>query len=131
MQADIVIWVSKVHETLEKIPRESAKDLVEFTRTPLKSGGNMPVDKGNLRNSATVSFNEVPPADMEIDQDTMLPEATGKINSTIDTAKIGQNIRIGFRANYAEEMEQKYAFIRLAAQRWIQFVAAAATRLKV
>jgi hypothetical protein len=131
MQADIVRWVAKVGEALENVPRESTKTLVAFARLPIKQGGNMPVDKGNLRNSATVSFVEIPPADMKIGEDDMLPDPTQKINATIDSAKIGQNIRIGFRADYADEQEQKYAFIRLAAQRWTQFVESAAKRLKV
>jgi hypothetical protein len=131
MRNDIIIWVAKVGETLEQIPREATKNLVAYSRLPQKSGGPMPVVKGNLRNSATVSFNEVPPADRKIGEDEMLPETTPSINATIDTAKIGQRIRIGFRANYADEAEQKHAFIRLPAQRWTQFVAAVAERLKV
>lgn len=130
LQADIVAWVSKIGVDLDSIPGRAAILLLEDARLPQKQGGNMPVLTGNLRNSATVSFNEVPQTDMIIDKMTKLTDPTVSLNSTLASAKVGQKIRIGFRAPYAIEQEQKHGFVRLAAQKWDQYVAAVIKQIK-
>lgn len=129
-QADIVSWVSKIGVDLDSIPGRAAILMVEDARLPQKQGGNMPVVTGNLRNSVAVSFSEIPQTDMIIDQMTKLTDPTASINSTLASAKVGQKIGIGFRAPYAIEVEQKYGFVRLAAQKWDQYVAAVVKQIK-
>jgi hypothetical protein len=130
MRNDIVLWVAKVGETLEAIPRKATRLLVEDARRPISSGGNMPVLSGNLRNSVEVSFSEVPPADRDLDPEKPLKNPAQRIFQTIESIKLGQRIRIGFRANYAVEAENKHAFVGLAAQKWLQFVTTAVRSAK-
>ena len=130
MRNDIVIWVAKVAESLEAVPRKAVRLLVEDARKPISSGGNMPVITGNLRNSVEISFIEVPPADLELDPEKQLKNPATRIFNTIDTITLGQRVRIGFRAIYAVDAENKHAFVGLAAQKWLQFVATAVRSAK-
>lgn len=130
MRNDVIIWVSKVAEALEAVPRKAVRLLIEDARRPLSSGGNMPVISGNLRNSATISFNEVPPADLELDPEKPLKNPAQHINQVLDTMPLGARVRIGFRANYAVDAENKHAFVGLAAQKWLQFVTTAVRSAK-
>lgn len=119
---DIVEWAAKVGERLDQIPAESAKLLIDDVRTPVANGGHMPVRTGNLRNSAEVSFNGPPLADQEYPDEPVVPNPEGTIQAKLDSAKTGDLISIGFRAIYGPAMEVKYAFVRLAAQKWPQHV---------
>lgn len=122
MRNEIIEWVSKVGTIIEAVPQIAVSDLIEESRKPIASGGLMPVDKGNLRNSGVISFSEMPLADRKITPDTRLVNPAASNNAAIRNLTLGQKLRFGYTANYALEQEQKHGFVRIPAQRWLQIV---------
>lgn len=130
-EADVVTWVAKVGERLTLVPRIAAYQVQEDVRVPVKQGGHMPVKFGNLRNSLSASFNEMPGQDIVItEQRLVLGDPQANLVATINSMSIGQRLRMGFRVTYAADMERKYAFVALTAQKWKQFVDLAVTLAK-
>lgn len=117
-QADMTLFAAKVQNIMREIPIEASKALIEDVRTPVSSGGNMPVKYGNLRNSVTVDFATMPQAATEYPDAPVETDPTARNNARLDNSRPGARIFIGFRAIYGPLMELKYAFVRLAAQKW-------------
>ena len=117
-QADMTLFAAKVQNIMREIPIEASKGLIEDVRVPVSSGGNMPVKYGNLRNSITVDFATMPPASAEYPPALVEADPTARNNARLDNSRPGARIFIGFRAIYAPLMELKYAFVRLASQKW-------------
>jgi len=117
-QADMTLFAAKVQNIMREIPIEASKALIEDVRVPVSSGGNMPVKYGNLRNSVTVDFATIPPASTEYPDALVEADPTARNNARLDNSRPGARIFIGFRAIYAPLMEIKYAFVRLASQKW-------------
>jgi hypothetical protein len=121
-------WARKVEARLTAVFREAAQTVFNEVRIPVGSGGNMPVKTGNLRRSATASTNHMPPlSDAKLRYDA---DPASQVSLTIGRAIIGETIWIGFQANYAPYMENRYGFVRLTAQRWPQIVKEAAEKIE-
>jgi hypothetical protein len=118
----MITWIAKVSDRLEKLSQNSAIAVADEVRIPVQAGGHMPYVTGNLSRSLEASLNELPIGDLNPTAENLLPEPRELIRSVVSTAKIGDNIYLGFRAAYAPEMEQKYGFVRLTAQIWPQIV---------
>lgn len=88
---------------------------------------NVPVLTGNLRNSRAVSSLAPIPIDWSTKK---FREPSDAINNAIAGVEVGTTAWLGFRAPYAHLIEEKYAFLRLAAQRWRQVVDDAARIVK-
>lgn len=129
-KADLDRWVKKVNLRVETVHKPATMLLVEDVRRPVKAGGNMPVRKGNLRNSLEATINGGPSADIDITEDMMLSDPVGQISGVVNNSQLGQIVSLSFRANYANEQERKHAFVRLAAQKWDQFVDIATADVK-
>jgi len=129
-KADLDNWVKKVNLRVETVHKPAIMLLVDDVRRPVKAGGNMPVRKGNLRNSLEATINGGPNADIDITEDMTLSDPTAQIRGVVNNSQIGQTVSLSFRANYANEQERKHAFTRLAAQKWDQFVDVAVADVK-
>lgn len=129
-KSDIVQWVAKVSNRLEALPPTCGKILIDNVRTPVKQGGNMPVVSGNLRNSIDLNFSGPRPADRVLDQNKPIADPVMKLYDRLERMRLGSHVYIFFRAIYGPKMEMKYAFVRLAAQKWPQVVAAGVARVK-
>ena len=123
-------FTTRSMQMLEFIPEVAATAVAHDVRIPKKEGGNMPVRRGNLRNSLEASLNGMPASDMEIGPGQLLADPMPQIVSTVVRAKPGDVISLGFRADYARPMELKHAFVRLTAQKWPQIVDSVVNTIK-
>ncbi len=115
--ADVKQWSEKakanVTQALHASVRELDQEVVERT----------PVVTGNLRNSREVSTL----GPVEINWTTKkFRDPSDTINNAIAGMEQGQTAWLGFRAPYARKIEERHAFLRLAAQHWPAIVDEAA-----
>jgi hypothetical protein len=120
--AQVNAWARKSERRLEAIFKESAQRVIEQAQKVGPSvanpgggeGGLMPVDTNFLRASGQASLTGWPSGPSRQD------ESPGQFDYsiTIAGARIGQTIYFGWTAEYARYMEQRYSFMRSAAQNW-------------
>jgi len=84
---------------------------------------NTPKVTGNTVNSRTVSALARPTVNWKTKK---FRDPSDAINNAIAGVEVGQTVWLGFRAPWAHKLEDKYAFMRLAIQRWRQIVDEAA-----
>lgn len=116
-------WVLKSKIRMTAVTREACQSLAEEAQTPRAKGGNMPVDTGFLRNSGLGAVNKMP-SGASSDNNFQATEAA------ILNLQAGDKFYFGWVANYAEKMESRYAFMRLAAQNWDSIVFEAVKTVK-
>lgn len=121
-------FVAKSEARTRAVMQESAKELVTRAQRPVAQGGSMPVVTGNLRNSLVVAINGV-----------KIGEGGDSHMTAIAAYRVGDEIFVGWTANYARRMEygftgtdslgrnynqQGYHFLGLAVQKWQSIVLA-------
>lgn len=131
-------WASETKERLHAVRADAVQEMVAVMQTQGPSvknpgggaGGALPVDTGYLRSSLVAGQGA-----LALPLTTKNPNPEGRfsydpspINLTIQGAAFETPLTIAYTANYAEKMEERYAFVRLATQRWPQLVAASAAR---
>lgn len=124
-------WVRKSDARMTAAFRESIQDLVEEAQEPRGSGGNMPIRTGFLRSTGDAALNKLPVGETEAPEgvESFTWDASAAL-LVINQAKLGDTVYFGWSANYAIYMEDRYGFVRLAAQNWPQIVNRAARRLE-
>lgn len=124
-------FVAKSPGRMTAVFRQSAQDVIEEAQEPRGSGGNLPVDTGFLRNSGQAALNNTPSGESIKPKDyaggTWSADEAALI---ISRAKIGDRVIFGWTANYAEYMERRYGFVRLAVQNWPDIVRKNAKQLE-
>lgn len=123
---DMIVFIATVGERLETIPKLAAHDVVVDVRKPVRDGGNMPVRRGNLRNSLEASTSRMPGANYQPDANELLRDPMREVTTTIGSLKPRQKLYLGFRAAYAPVQELKHGFVRLTELKWQSFVDRAA-----
>lgn len=123
-------WRNKTALRMELVFQESVQEIGREANEPRAKGGNMPVDTGFLINSLTSAINSVPSGPSVAPEGYRSTDwdATSFI-LTVNNAKIGDRVVIGYTANYAQYMEARYGFLRLAAQNWPQIVKRVTSRV--
>lgn len=127
--ADVDAWIQKSERLMRAVAQESAQRTVDEAQTPQAKGGRMPVDTSFLRNSCTANIGSMPSGAGKPSEGA----ASGgdqQIATTIISWKPGQTLYIGWVANYARNMEFRYGFVRMAAQKWQQTVREVTGELK-
>lgn len=129
-------WGEKAKRRQTAIFRESTSRVLEIANTPIAQGGRMPVDTGNLRNSARASTEGVPSS------------AGGPPELVFAMLEVGQTAYAGWTAKYALRQEYGFfgadslgreysqagkAYMRSAVQLWPQIVeqATASVRARI
>jgi hypothetical protein len=125
--ASVDAWAKGSKDRLRAVFRDSAQRLANEVRVPIGAGGNMPVKTGNLRRSLRGSTASMPQLG---EQGAKYEDGSGQVTLAIAGAEIGQKIFLGFQANYAPYMENRYQFVGLAAQRWQDIVSESVAELK-
>lgn len=131
--ATVDAWVRETRGRQTAVFRESAQRITEEILTPVARGGHMRVDTGFMRASLTASLEGVLPQFAERPEEAVkkargtgapsIPFDAGPVNLVISNADIGDVITFAFAANYAQHVENRFAPVRLGAQRWPQVVA--------
>lgn len=132
--ASVNAFRDKTKAQMRDVFSEAVQDVIEAAQQPKASGGRMPVDTGNLRNSLASGLNGSFGA----------PSADGYI-VTLSQLEIGDIAQFAWTAPYARRMELGFFgtdslgrtyeqpgnhFVGVAAAQWPQFVAKWAARVK-
>lgn len=139
--AGINAWVAKTKQRQTVVFQNSAEAVLaevvrpgpSVARPSASGGGNMPIDTGFLASSLQVVIGDgmatlVPNPIKNSEGKQVFQYDPGATSLVINSAKIGDTITATFAAEYAIIMEARYAFVRLAAQRWVGIVEAEAAR---
>lgn len=114
------------------VAQMSIQNVIDDAQLSVAKGGRMRVDTGFLRASGTASLNGMPSGPVRGDSkipDFYSPDSQS-VTLTLAQFKLGQTFWFGWTANYARAREAKDAFLRLAAQRWPEFVASNTRKAK-
>ncbi len=124
--ADVTQIVNATNEKLLDVMRQSLKDVVENSQTPVSKGGKMRVDTGFLRASGRASLegwpsgNGVRPADAQAGQ---YEWEGASLNATLIQMQLGDTFYWGWVANYAPVREVYDGFMDGSLQNWGRVVA--------
>lgn len=122
--AQVRDFVAKSARLADAILRESVQRTVEQAQEPVGAGGKMPIDTGFLRASFSYSFDGLPfgasvntfPSGTQVFKGDV---NHGTLLSLSVNPILGKSIIWGgWTANYARHIEQRYGFLRSAAQNW-------------
>jgi hypothetical protein len=132
-------WSAKAKRNTSMVFRSSAQKLAEAVMEDVGPGqGQTPIDTGNLRNSLMASTASMPAVR---EGEFSAPDIT----LAIAGAEVGQTIYLGFQAAYARRLNSGFTgtdslgrnynqsgrfFVESKANRWQEFVDAAAGELK-
>lgn len=137
--AQVGAWVAKAERRVDAVFKASAQDVIAEMQEPGPSvanpasagTGHMPIETGFLRSSLQARLNE--PAGGMMFRPPSLETAAydpSPVALVIAGAKLGDTIYATYAANYAPIMEERYAFVRLAAQNWQRIVSKTAEEAK-
>lgn len=129
--AQVDAWVRKTERRMETVFKEAAQDVISEMQevgpsvaNPDSTGsGHMPVDTGFLRASLQAKLNQS--AGVQIQRpsgDENYAYNASPVVLVIASANLGDTIFATYAASYASRMEERYGFVRLAAQNWQQIV---------
>ena len=109
----------------------AAQDVIQDAQIIDEQGGRMPLDTSFLVNSGQASIDVLPTGpDVKPKNYTHQDWKPGETVTTINKVKLGDTLYFGWTANYARFMENKFIFMRSAAQRWPEHVAKRAAEFK-
>ena len=138
--AQIDAWVRETKERQTAVFRESSQRITEEILLPVAKGGHMRVETGFLRASLSASLDGAlpqlaarPESAVEASRASGAPSIqfdSSPVTLTISNADIGDKITFAFAANYARHVENRFAMVRLGAQRWPQAVEEVAREAK-
>lgn len=115
--AQVDDWIRKSENLLNGVIQEASQRVVDEALTPRAKGGRHPVDTGFLRNSCEASLGGMPSGPTSA-KDGAPQGGNDQVKLTIARMRPGDKIWFGWTANYAPYMEARYAFVRMAAQKW-------------
>lgn len=137
--ATVDAWVAQTKARMLAVRNDATQSVINVMQLPGPSvanpdggaGGHMPIDTGFLRSSLTANIGDVFPALRDN------PDPKGsftwdpqEVNLVIAEAKLSDPITAVYSAAYAKKVEERYAFVRLAAQQWQQIVTASVDKAK-
>lgn len=128
--ASVDEWARQTEERLTKIFREAVQTTIDDAQKTKAKGGNMPFDTGFLRGSGQASLDGMPQGPTRPGEGEGGGNPQQDVALVINSAKIGDKIFFGWTAVYARTREYHDGFLRLAAQKWQQNVAAAVRKAK-
>lgn len=132
LSAPVDDWVQATKKRMIAVRNASIEKVVNAAQLPTGKGGRMRVDTGFLRASGQMTLNGFPTGPIRGDDDATKyfyddGERPGSevtpVALILARASLGTDIYFGWTANYARYRESQDGFLRLAAQRWPDFVA--------
>lgn len=134
--AQVDRWIAKSRKRTRAVVQTATQDLLTAASLQGPSvknpaggkGGRMPVDTGFLRASLSVSFSGMPLGPGKGAPDVKYGDPAFQMKLLDFTP--GKTIYAGWTAKYARFMENRYGFMRGAAQNWKSYVQNAAAEVK-
>ena len=122
--------VNKNIKVLEAVTRQSIQDVVNRAQLQGPSvanptggkGGDMPVDTGFLRASAAASLQGWPTGPTNNPQKLPYSWDDNGVVTALAALKLGDTFYFGWTADYAVEMNVRYAFMDKPIQNWKDYV---------
>lgn len=130
-KATIDDFIAKSTQGALTVFKLAAQDVIADAQRDRFSGGNTPLDTSFLINSGQASINTLPIGASERPKEYAIQEwNSGDAVIVLNRVKPSDVLYFGWTANYARYMENKYKFMRLAAQQWPELVAKRAAEVK-
>lgn len=122
--------IERVKTRLNVVYQEALVLLAEAMQLPITEGGNMPVKTQFLRSSLTVQFGGTLPVPMRHPGGSFFTYNADEVNSELRKATVRKHrVTLAYAAEYAAFADYRHQFVKLATQRWPEFVQKAATRV--
>jgi len=122
--ADINKFISESNDRIEAVFKQSAQEIIREAQTDYNKGGNTPIDTSFLINSGQAAIGNLPIGpDEQPEGYTPRDWNPGETVTTINRWRVGETLYFGWTANYAKPMENRFKFMRKAAQNWQYTVA--------
>lgn len=120
----VAMWAGdKAIPMATAIVKKSAEKLAEEANTSRFKGGNTPVDTSFLINSLHASIGTVPSGEsVKPSGYTVQDWNSSQVTVVINGMELGDTLYLGWTAEYAPFMENRYGFARLATQNWQNIV---------
>lgn len=116
-------WLEKTESLLTAVVQESVQTVAREANRSRFKGGKMPIDTGFLTNSLQARIGSLPSGESTRPEGYSNLDWDGaQVNTVINSMDAGDIIFIGWTAEYARYMENRYGFMRSAAQKWPEFV---------
>jgi hypothetical protein len=125
--AQVDAWAKKSVNRMLYVRNTAITAVINDAQTPVAKGGRMRVDTGFLRASGQLSLTGMPSGPVRGDANAKPFEYGDGTKITpvaliLVQASLGTNIFWGWSADYARARESKDGFLRLAVQRWPEYV---------
>jgi hypothetical protein len=121
--ADINKFISSSNDRIEAVFKQSIQEVIQEAQTDYNKGGFTPRDTSFLINSGQAAIGRVPIGpDERPDDYTPRDWDAGETITTINRWRVGEALYFGWTANYARVMENRFMFMRKAAQNWQSIV---------
>ena len=122
--ADINKFISSSNDRIEAVFKQSIQEVIQEAQADYNKGGFTPIDTSFLINSGQAAIGRVPIGpDEKPENYTVQQWNAGETVTTINRWRVGETLYFGWTANYARAMENRYMFMRKAAQGWQYTVA--------
>lgn len=117
--ADINKFISSSNERIEAVFKQSSQEIIQEAQTDYNKGGNTPIDTSFLINSGQAAIDRLPVGPDEKPENYAIKDwDAGETVTTINRWRVGETLYFGWTANYARPMENRFKFMRKAAQNW-------------
>ncbi len=111
--------VTKSEAVLLAVGRDATQQVIDDAQLPVAKGGRMRVDTGFLRASGIGSLDGMPTGPSRRGEGQ---QAAEDVSLILNQMTEGDTFSFGWTANYAQYREAEDGFLRLAIQRWQDFV---------
>lgn len=139
-ETQIDTFVANTEKKILGVMKESIKELVIATQTPVSKGGKMRVDTGFLRWSGVAALNalprglskgkERPKGSVGVLPEYKYDENDTNLNMVLLKMKIGDVFYFGWTARYAKYREAYDGFLETNLQNWQTFVDASVKKMR-
>jgi len=133
--AQVDSWVLESIKRMKAVRNAAIEAVVNDAQLATAKGGRMRVDTGFLRASGQMSLNGMPTGPVRGDDAATKFQyddgaAITPVSLILARASLGTDLYFGWTANYARARESHDGFLRLAVQKWPQFVDEATRKAK-
>lgn len=126
LKAQVAAIVLKCKRRTEFVIRASPQDLAVMAQTPGPSvarpdnskGGLLPVNIAFLRSTFAAKVGSMPIGPREAGDVSNIADWQPPVALVLANLQIGDDLNMGWTAVYARPMEQRYGFMRAAADQW-------------
>lgn len=126
VSAKVDAWVKETKQRAKAVLQQSTQELISEAQRVGPSvenptggeGGKMPIATGFLRASMAISFDGMPTGPDRGEGKAPFSYNDSEVTLRLAGVEVGKTIYAGWTARYAKYVEERYGFMRSAAQNW-------------